>query len=73
MFLFAVEMPSVLLMAAIRNVPIVCLLCQLNFTMLLSHVSQDLRLIFPVLPRCIINQSIDPERIWLYVLYPHEF
>lgn len=24
---FAVEMPSVLLMAAVRNVPIVCLLC----------------------------------------------
>jgi len=38
---FAVEMPSVLLLAAVRNVPIVCLLCQLNFTMLPSHVFQD--------------------------------
>ena len=26
---FAVEMPSVLLMAAVRNVPIVCFLCLL--------------------------------------------
>jgi len=41
MSLFAVEMPSVLLLAAVRNVSIVCLLCQFNFTMLPSHVCHD--------------------------------
>lgn len=62
MSLFAVEMPSVLLMAAVRNVPIVCLLCQLNSTVLLSHVSEYF--CFLVLSRCIISQTLDPERIW---------
>ena len=56
MSLFAVEMPSVLLMAAIRNVPIVC-----YFRQLTDPYTSEYFFFSLFFQRCAINQIIYPK------------